>query len=60
MPYNSVVDLPADVRKRYSHHCQRQFMHVFNSVMERQQNEKMAFAEAHAVANRCMEAEKAK
>lgn len=56
MPYNSVSELPANVRK-LAPVRKRQWMHVFNSSFRRHHDEGRAIAEAWAVVNREKELE---
>ena len=48
MPYSSISDLPSRFKK-YSETAQRQWLHVFNSIYERTQDEGKAFAGANSV-----------
>lgn len=48
MPYNSVDDLPAYVKK-YSSKVKRQWMHVFNTVYEDTNSEGRAMKAANSV-----------
>ena len=52
MPYQTVDDLPPEVKGRYSGEALRAFLAAFNSAMERYDDESRAFAIAHAAAGR--------
>lgn len=51
MPYSSVSELPARIRK-LSPKRQRQFMHVFNSVFKQTGDEGRAFAAANSAVSK--------
>ena len=53
MPYNSVAELPAPVKARYSERCQRVFMRVFNQTQKDGNSEERSFQNAHAAATNC-------
>lgn len=53
MPYGSVASLPKHV-KRYPSKIQRMWMHVFNSVYSKTNNEERAFKAANAVLKKNM------
>ena len=55
MPYESVADLPAAIRKKYGS-CAKAFVGAFNSTYEKS-GEARAFAVAHAAAQRCQRKE---
>jgi len=54
MPYQSVSDLPAEIRKKYGK-CSRAFLRAFNSTHSRTGDESRSFAIGHAAAKRCQQ-----
>lgn len=48
MPYASVVDIPAYVKK-YSPKLQRQWMHVFNTIYKKTESDQRAFRAANSI-----------
>lgn len=52
MPYSSVKDLPAEVKKKYTSKQQRAFRQAFNSALKDGKSEEQAFKIAHAAARR--------
>lgn len=48
MPFNSLSDLPANVKK-LSKKKQRQFMKVFNSAFKKSKSDRSAFRQANSV-----------
>lgn len=53
MPYQSTSELPQPVKDKYSEKCQRAFMHAFNSVHEKTNDEGRASAAGHSAAQQC-------
>lgn len=52
MPYSSVKELPAEVKKKYTSKQQRAFKQAFNSALKDGKSEEQAFKIAHAAARR--------
>jgi len=48
MPYTSIKELPSNVRN-YDEVVQRQWLHVFNTVYEKENDESRAFMAANSV-----------
>jgi cation transport regulator ChaB len=55
MPYSTIADLPAGIRKAYSPRCQGVFAKVFNAQLEAHGDEGRAMAVGHVAAKKCME-----
>lgn len=52
MPYESITDLPANIKKMYSDKAQEAFMSAFNAIMKQTNDEPRAFAGAHMAAKK--------
>lgn len=52
MPYETTMELPANIKKQYSDKAQEAFLNAFNAIMKQTSDEARAFAGAHSAARK--------